>query len=135
MVKVLVGEVDALVDEVLVDDLVDEVLVDKVIVDDLVDEVDVLVGILVDEVDILVDVLVDKVDVLVNVLADVPEARFAISCAIPATGTCLCVGATEDAGDDAEVNAAFRDREAGADDVRMGKFTPTASAAEFVMRT
>jgi len=57
-----------------------------------------------------------------------PEARIAIGCAIPVTGTCLCVGTAEDTGGDAELNAAFRDREVGTDDVRMGKFSPTAPA-------
>lgn len=57
----------------------------------------------------MVEVLLNEV----NVLVDVPEARFAIGCTIPVIGTCLCVGAAEDAGGDAELNAAFRDREVG----------------------
>ncbi len=56
------------------------------------------------------------------------EARFAIGCAISLTGTCRCIGAAEDAGGDAELNTAFSDVEVEADDVRMGKFAPTALA-------
>ena len=59
---------------------------------------------------------------------DGPEARIAIGCAIPVTETSRCVGAAEDAGGDAELNAAFRDPEVEAEGVRMGKFTPTALA-------
>src|SRR6266852_4097507 len=57
-----------------------------------------------------------------------PEARFAIGCAISVTEACRCVGATEDAGGDAELNAASKDLGVGADDIRMGRFTPTALA-------
>ena len=62
-----------------------------------------------------------------------PEARFAIGCVIPVTETCRCVCAAEDAGGDAELKAAFRDREVGADDVRMGRFTPTALARLLIL--
>jgi hypothetical protein len=62
-----------------------------------------------------------------------PEARFAIGCAISLTETCRCVGAAEDAGGDAELNAAFRDLEVGADDIRMGRFTPTALARLLIL--
>jgi len=51
-----------------------------------------------------------------------PEARFAIGCAIPAR--CRWVGPEEEVGgDDAELNAAL-----GTDDVRKGRFAPTALA-------
>jgi len=62
-----------------------------------------------------------------------PEARFAVGCAISVTETCRCVGAAEDAGGDAELNAAFRDHEVEADDVRIGRFTPTALARLLVL--
>jgi hypothetical protein len=57
-----------------------------------------------------------------------PGARFAIGCAISVTETCRCVGAGEDDGGDAELNAAFKDPEVGADDIRKGRFTPPALA-------
>lgn len=50
-----------------------------------------------------------------------PEARFAIGCAIPAR--CRWDGPEEVGGDDAELNAAL-----GTDDVRKGRFAPTALA-------
>jgi hypothetical protein len=59
-----------------------------------------------------------------------PEARFAVGCAIE---TCRCVGAAEDGGGDAELNAAFRDLEVGADDVRMGRFALTALARLLIL--
>jgi hypothetical protein len=62
-----------------------------------------------------------------------PEARFAIGCAISVTETCRCVGATEDAGGDAELKAALRDPEVRADDVRMGTFAPTAPARLLIL--
>ena len=62
-----------------------------------------------------------------------PEARFAIGCAISVTGTCRCAGAAEDAGGDAELNAALRDPEVRADDVRMGRFDPTAPARLLIL--
>jgi hypothetical protein len=55
-----------------------------------------------------------------------PEARLTIVCA---TERCRWVGAAVDAGrDDTELNAMFGDPEVGTDDVRMGKFAPTALA-------
>jgi hypothetical protein len=62
-----------------------------------------------------------------------PEARFAIGCTISLTETCRCVGTADDAGGDAELNAAFRDLEVGAYDVRMGRFTPTALARLLIL--
>jgi hypothetical protein len=62
-----------------------------------------------------------------------PEARFAIGCAISVTGTCRCVGAGEDAGGDAELNAALRDPEVGTGDIRKGRFTPPALARLLIL--
>jgi len=55
-----------------------------------------------------------------------PEARFAIDCAISVTERCRWVGAAVDTGrGDTELNATFAEV---ADDVRMGRFAPTALA-------
>jgi hypothetical protein len=62
-----------------------------------------------------------------------PEARIAMGCAFPVTETCRCVGAAEDTGGDAELNAALRDPEVRVDDVRMGRFAPTALARLLIL--